>query len=62
MEGTSKMWDVTPDTMSSVEDICMFEVTELSLDEPEFEVMLLDDDEEECDEKIGDEEDIYENI
>ncbi|PKA64122.1 hypothetical protein AXF42_Ash005134 [Apostasia shenzhenica] len=47
MKETSKIWDVAPDTMSLVEDTCMFEVTELSLNKLKLEVMLLDDNEDE---------------
>ncbi|PKA45801.1 hypothetical protein AXF42_Ash018352 [Apostasia shenzhenica] len=54
MERATKMWDVSPDALVFVEDTCMFEVTSLSLDEPELEVMLVDE--------ADDEEDLYNNL
>ncbi|PKA53085.1 hypothetical protein AXF42_Ash018993 [Apostasia shenzhenica] len=54
MERATKMWDVSPDALVSVEDTCMFEVASLSLDEPELEVMLVDE--------VDDEGDLYDNL
>ncbi|PKA63245.1 hypothetical protein AXF42_Ash017713 [Apostasia shenzhenica] len=43
VEQATKMWDISPDTLVSVENTCMFKVASLSLDEPELEVMLMEE-------------------
>ncbi|PKA54329.1 hypothetical protein AXF42_Ash000162 [Apostasia shenzhenica] len=42
VEQATKMWDVSSDTLVSVEDTYTFEVTSLSLDELELEKILME--------------------
>ncbi|CAL5368910.1 unnamed protein product [Camellia sinensis] len=43
-EGETKLWDIAGDTFDSFDDVGMLEVANLSLDEPEMEVVLFTDD------------------
>ncbi|GFY87883.1 hypothetical protein Acr_05g0015220 [Actinidia rufa] len=42
--GETKMWDIAGDQFGSLEDVGMLEVANLSLDEPELEVVVFTDD------------------
>lgn len=43
-QGESKMWDIAGDAFDSFEDVGTLDIANLSLDEPELEVMLIVDD------------------
>ncbi|CAL5432817.1 unnamed protein product [Camellia sinensis] len=53
-EGETKLWDIAGDTFDSFDDVGMLEVANLSLDEPEMEVVLFTDDGGANEEKGGD--------
>jgi len=40
MKGETKMWDIVGDAFDSIEDVGELEIAQLSLDEPELEVVL----------------------
>ncbi|CAL5395559.1 unnamed protein product [Camellia sinensis] len=54
LEGETKLWDIAGDTFDSFDDVGMLEVANLSLDEPEMEVVLFTDDGGANEEKGGD--------
>ncbi|KAL8498520.1 hypothetical protein ACS0TY_021739 [Phlomoides rotata] len=43
MKGESKMWDVAGDTFDFIDDVGILGIANLSLDEPELESVLFDD-------------------
>ncbi|XP_050365649.1 uncharacterized protein LOC126784209 [Argentina anserina] len=60
-KGATHMWDIGGDAFDSLEDtnIGIFEVAELSLDEPELEAVLFDDgDDDEFEEELNAEDDV----
>lgn len=44
LKGETKLWDIAGDAFDSFEDVGMLEIANLSLDEPDLEVEVLDDD------------------
>ncbi|KAL7184916.1 hypothetical protein ACSBR2_026962 [Camellia fascicularis] len=54
LEGETKLWDIAGDTFDSFDNVRMLEVANLSLDEPEMEVVLFIDDGGSNEEKDGD--------
>ncbi|PKU70919.1 hypothetical protein MA16_Dca021038 [Dendrobium catenatum] len=44
MTGDNKIWDVTRDGFECLDDMGLLEVANLSLDEPELEAMIFNDD------------------
>ncbi|CAL5383489.1 unnamed protein product [Camellia sinensis] len=57
-EGETKLWDIAGDTFDSFDDVGMLEVANLSLDEPEMEVVLFTDDGGANEKKGGDANDV----